>query len=65
MGDGECWVHLDVQVHAEMTEAQKQTDGRAEKKGGGGLKRKGAEERENFIREEVRGLDGEGKIRDD
>lgn len=35
------------------------------KKKGGRLKRKGAEERENFIREEVRGLDGEGKIRDD
>lgn len=64
MGDGECWVHLDVQVHAEMTEAQKQTDGQAENKGGR-LKRKGTEERENFIREEVRGLDGEGKIRDD
>lgn len=36
-----------------------------QKKKGGRLKRKGAEERENFIREEVRGLDGEGKIRDE
>lgn len=40
----------------------KQMDGQ---KKGGRLKRKGAEERENFIREEVWGLDREGKIRDD
>lgn len=35
------------------------------RKKGGRLKQKGAEERENFIREKVWGLDGEGKIRDD
>lgn len=62
MGDGQCWVHLDIQVHAEMMETQKQMDGRTEQRG---LEARGAAERENLIREEVQGSDGKGKIKED
>lgn len=62
MGDGQCWVHLDVQVHAETTERQKQMDGRTEQRG---LEARGAAERENLIRKEVQGSVRKGKIKDD
>lgn len=45
-----------------MTETQKHMDGWTEQRG---LKTRGAVERDNLIREEVQGLAGKGKIKED